>query len=72
MVAEIHLGKIYFTDVSGSKVRPILLLKFNSFNDLLYMPLTSNPDIKGITITNIDLQDGYLPKTSVVSTKKSV
>ena len=70
MVAEIHLAKIYFTDASNVKVRPILLLKLNSFNDLLYMPLTSNLNIKGISISTIDLQEGYLPKTSIVVYEK--
>lgn len=31
MVAEIHLAKIYFADASDFKVRPVLLLKLNSF-----------------------------------------
>lgn len=70
MVAEIHLAKIYFTDSSSAKVRPILLLKLNSFNDILYMPLTSNLNINGISISNMDLQDGYLPKTSIVVYEK--
>jgi mRNA interferase MazF len=70
MVAEIHLVKIYFTDASNFKVRPILLLKLNSFNDILYMPLTSNLNIKGLGISNLDLQNGYLPKNSVVVYEK--
>ena len=70
MVAEIHLAKIYFTDASNYKVRPVLLLKSNSFNDLLYLPLTTNININGITISNIDLKDGYLPKTSIVVFEK--
>lgn len=70
MVAEIHLAKIYFTDASYFKVRPVVLLKLNSFNDILYMPLTSNLKINGVSIENTDLQDGYLPKTSIVVYEK--
>ncbi len=47
MVGEIHLANIYFTDASIAKVRPVLLLKPNSFSDVLYMPLTSNSGTKG-------------------------
>lgn len=70
MVEEIHLAKIYFTDASSAKIRPILLLKINSFNDILYMPLTSNLTVDGISISPADLQDGYLPKTSIIVYEK--
>ena len=70
MVGEIHLANIYFTDATTAKVRPVLLLKPNSFNDLLYFPLTSNTGTKGISIANNDLQDGYLPKISIVVYEK--
>ena len=70
MVAEIYLASIYFTDASRSKVRPILILKYNSFSDLLYMPITSNLNIKGVRITNTNLSEGFLPKDSVVVYEK--
>ena len=70
MVAEIHLASIYITDASRSKVRPILILRFNSFGDLLYMPLTSNLNIVGVHITNTNLSEGFLPKESVVVYEK--
>ncbi|HSV09344.1 MAG TPA: type II toxin-antitoxin system PemK/MazF family toxin [Hanamia sp.] len=70
MVAEIHLAKIYFTDASNFKVRPVLLLKLNSFNDWLYMPLTSNLNINGVIINEANLQEGYLPKISVIVYQK--
>ena len=70
MVGEIHLANIYFTDGTTAKVRPVLLLKSNSFNDVLYLPLTSNAATKGISIDNSNLDDGYLPKVSIVVYEK--
>jgi len=34
------------------------------------MPLTSNLNIKGISVSNSDLQEGYLPKISIVVYEK--
>ena len=70
MVGEIYLANIYFTNASATKVRPVLLLKQNSFNDFLYLPLTSYIAVKGINIDNSNLQDGYLPKLSIAVYEK--
>jgi len=70
MVGEIYLANIFFTNAAASKVRPVLLLKPNSFNDILYLPLTSNTATNGINIDNSNLEDGYLPKISVVVYEK--
>ena len=70
MVGLIYLSNIYFTDASAAKARPILLLRRNSFNDILYMPLTSNTNTKGIKINNSNLAEGFLPKTSVIVFEK--
>jgi hypothetical protein len=70
MVGEIHLANIYFTDASMAKVRPVMLLKANSFNDALYLPITSNLLTKGVPIDNSSLKEGYLPKASVVVYEK--
>ncbi|MFT4154111.1 type II toxin-antitoxin system PemK/MazF family toxin [Parafilimonas sp.] len=70
MVGEIYLANIYFTNAAASKVRPVLLLKSNSFGDVLYLPLTSNTNTKGISINNTHLKDGYLPKVSVIVYEK--
>jgi mRNA-degrading endonuclease toxin of MazEF toxin-antitoxin module len=70
MVGEIHLANIYFTNVTAAKVRPVLILKPNSFSDVLYLPLTSNININGISINNSNLLDGYLPKISIVIYEK--
>ncbi len=70
MVGEIHIAHIYFTDATAAKVRPVLLIKPNTFNDMLYMPLTANTNTKGISIDNSHLQDGYLPEPSIVVYEK--
>jgi hypothetical protein len=70
MVGEIHLANIYFTNATSAKIRPVLLLKNNSFNDAVYLPLTSNNLVKGVIIDNSHLQEGFLPKTSVVVYEK--
>ncbi len=70
MVGKIYLANIYFTDASFAKVRPVLLLKNNSFNDILYLPLTSNVNTKGIRIDNTNLEKGNLPKASIVVYEK--
>lgn len=70
MVGDIYLANIFFTDASAAKVRPILLLKLNSFNDVLFMPLTSKLNTSGIIIDNSQLKDGYIPKKSVVVVEK--
>jgi mRNA-degrading endonuclease toxin of MazEF toxin-antitoxin module len=70
MVGEIHLAKVFFTDASAAKIRPVLVLKPNSFGDLIYLPLTSNLQTKGIQIDNSALQEGFLPKSSVVVYEK--
>lgn len=70
MVGEIHLARIAFTDGSAVKLRPVLLLKANSFQDAVFLPLTSNINTKGIVVDNTHLQDGYLPKISVVVYEK--
>jgi mRNA-degrading endonuclease toxin of MazEF toxin-antitoxin module len=70
MVGEVYLANIYFSDATTAKVRPVLLLKYNSFNDVLYLPLTSNTSTKGMSIDNSHLQDGYLPKVSIVVYEK--
>ena len=70
MVKEIHLANIMFTDQSITKVRPILILKINSFGDLIYLPLTTNLNINGIKISNQDIEAGYLPKISNIIYEK--
>lgn len=70
MVREIHIANSYFTNAVAAKVRPVLLLKPNSFNDILYLPLASNTTSYGVRIDNNDLQNVFLPKTSVIIYEK--
>ncbi len=70
MVGDIHLAPVSFTDHSGVKVRPVLLLKRNSYGDALFVPLTTNLSVGGVRIDSTNLSAGYLPKPSVVVVEK--
>ncbi|MBM2816413.1 MAG: hypothetical protein HW421_3175 [Ignavibacteria bacterium] len=70
MVRQIHLAEILFTNHTDYKVRPILIIKENSFGDILFMPMTTNLIINGIMINVDDLEIGYLPKPSKVVFEK--
>lgn len=54
MVKSIYLAEVLFTNQISSKVRPVLILKQNSFGDLIYMPISTNMLNKGIEISNLD------------------
>ena len=70
MVNEIYLAGIRFSDNSASKVRPVLIIKQNSFGDFIFLPLTTNLQLKGFEINNSNLSNGYLPKTSLIIYEK--
>ena len=70
MVRKIFLSKIYFTDLSGYKVRPILLIKEYKDEDFLYLPLTTNLKLSGISFSPHDLDSVHLNKPSVVIVPK--
>jgi len=70
MVRKLFLAKIYFTDLSDYKLRPILLIKEYKDEDFLYLPLTTNLALKGITINNDDMEKELLKQTSVVIVPK--
>jgi hypothetical protein len=70
MVGEIHLANIHFTNAVSAKVRPVLLLKVNSFNDIIYLPLTTNLLTNGVLINNNNLLEGFLPKPSMAVYEK--
>ena len=53
MVKSIYLAKIQFSNLSKTKIRPILIIKKNIFGDFIYMPLTSNLNVEGIKINNL-------------------
>ncbi|MDP3683405.1 MAG: growth inhibitor PemK [Ignavibacteria bacterium] len=70
MVRKLFLAKIFFTDLSDYKLRPVLLIKEYKDEDFLYLPLTTNLELKGITINNDDMEKGLLKQTSVVIVPK--
>jgi len=70
MVRKLYLAKIFFTDLLNYKLRPVLLIKEYKDEDFLYLPLTTNLELKGININNGDLEKGLLKQTSVVIVPK--
>lgn len=70
MVGEIYLAKIYFTDLSSYKIRPILIIK-QVDKDCICLQLSSQIKDNRIKITNKDLIDGALKKESVVVVPKN-
>ena len=65
MVGKIYLSKIFFTDLYGFKIRTVLIIKEYKDDDVLYVPLTTNMNLGGITISENDLENGALRKNSV-------
>lgn len=70
MVRSIALAKVYFTDVSDYKLRPILLFQKVAHDDYLYLPLTTNLSVEGVLIKPSDIESGSLAKPSVVIVPK--
>ena len=72
MVGSICLAKIYFTDNINYKLRPILIIKKNSFGDYIYIPFTTNPQNQNsIEFTSKDLENGKFNKTSYLIIDKT-
>ena len=70
MVGEIHLAKIYFTDLSAYKVRPILIIK-DLGEDCICLQVTSKFKEDRIEIKKTDFIDGSLKKESVLVVPKN-
>ena len=70
MVGSIYLAKIYFTDLSEYKIRPILVIK-ELGNDCICLQLTSQHNNHKIIVTNNDLSNGNLKKDSLVVVPKN-
>jgi hypothetical protein len=70
MVRSIVLAKVYFTDVSDHKLRPILLCQKIAHEDYLYLPLTTNLSVEGVRVESNDLESGSLLKPSIVIVPK--
>jgi len=72
MVGSIYLAKIYFTDGIKFKLRPILIIKKNSFGDYIYIPFTTNAkNINSIKFTNDFLKNGNFNKDSYLIIDKT-
>ena len=70
MVKSIYLAKIYFTDLSEYKIRPVLVIK-ELDEDCICLQLTSNLYIEGIIISSNDIAKGRLKKESLVVVPKN-
>lgn len=64
------LAKVYFTNASDYKLRPVLLCQKIAHDDYLYLPLTTNLSIEGVYVDSNDLASGNLAKPSVVVVPK--
>jgi len=70
MVGNIYLAKIYFTDLSAYKIRPVLVIK-ELDDDCICLQLTSQIKEKALIITQQDLLTGNLKKDSFVIVPKN-
>ncbi|NPA11730.1 MAG: type II toxin-antitoxin system PemK/MazF family toxin [Epsilonproteobacteria bacterium] len=70
MVRGIFLAKIFFTDLSEYKIRPVLVFK-DLDEDVICFQISTRFKKERIIITNDDLEDGKLKKESVVIVPKN-
>lgn len=70
MVGNIYLAKIYFTDLSEYKIRPILVIKMLE-EDCICLQLTSQLKNSNIILNNSDLSEGRLQRDSLVVVPKN-
>lgn len=70
MVGKIYLAKIYFTDLSDYKIRPVLVLKMLD-EDCICLQLSSQIKTGYILINNQHLSQGKLKKESMVVVPKN-
>jgi len=70
MVGDIYLAKIYFTDLSEYKIRPVLIIK-ELAQDCICLQLTSQIKNAKIVLTNNNLSKGKLQKDSLVVVPKN-
>jgi mRNA-degrading endonuclease toxin of MazEF toxin-antitoxin module len=65
MVGKVYLADIIYTDMSSSKVRPILIIRRNSFGDFVYIPITSQDEnVETLELDNIHFESGFIKKKS--------
>ncbi len=70
MVGTIYLAKIYFTDLSAYKIRPVLVLK-ELGDDCICLQLTAQYKNEKIIISSKDLDAGELKKESMIVVPKN-
>ena len=70
MVGKIYLAKIYFTDLSEYKIRPVLVIK-ELDEDCICLQLTSKYKDNRLVISNFDIKDGILKKDSLIVVPKN-
>jgi len=70
MVGSIYLAKIYFTDLSAYKIRPVLVVK-ELGDDCICLQLTTQYKNNKISILNSDLESGELKKESMIVVPKN-
>ena len=72
MVGSVYLAKIFFTDGEKYKLRPILIVKENSFGDLIYIPFTTNANnINSMEFSDTNLKSGEFRKKSYLIVDKT-
>jgi len=72
MVGKIYLAKIYFTNGENYKLRPILIIKENSFKDYIYIPFTTEANnTYSLKFSNSDLKTGKFQKISYLIIDKT-
>ena len=70
MVGKIYLAKIYFTDLSEYKIRPVLVIK-ELGEDCICLQLTSQYYDNKLVVSNKDVIEGSLKKDSLVVVPKN-
>lgn len=70
MVGSIYLARIYFTDLSDYKIRPVLVIK-EFGEDCLCLQLTTQLQHNGVFLNQSDIESGALKKESLVIVPKS-
>ena len=71
MVGEIYLAEIYFTDLSESKIRPVLVIKELDKEDVICLQFSTKFKEDRIIVSNNDLIEGKLKKDSLVVVPKN-
>ena len=71
---ELVMIPVPYTDLSATKKRPVLVISNNKYNaksqDMIVAAVTSNVFQQGIAITNAAMEQGQLPKPSIIRSDK--